>query len=44
MKIVSLLTDFGLNNNFAGLIKTVMLKINPAIKEVIISKNRRKDE
>ncbi len=39
MAIITLLTDFGLNDNFAGVIKGVMLRINPKIQIVDISHN-----
>jgi hypothetical protein len=38
-KIIALLTDFGLKDNFVGVIKAVMLKINPQVKFIDISHN-----
>ncbi|MCM8800891.1 MAG: SAM-dependent chlorinase/fluorinase [Candidatus Omnitrophica bacterium] len=37
MRLISLITDFGLKDNFVGLIKAVILKINPKVKIVDIS-------
>lgn len=37
MRFISLITDFGLKDNFVGLIKAVILKINPKVKIVDIS-------
>jgi S-adenosylmethionine hydrolase len=39
MQIVALLTDFGLRDNFAGVIKGVILNINPQAQIVDISHN-----
>jgi len=37
MNCISLLTDFGLDDNFVGVIKAVILKINPGAKIIDIS-------
>lgn len=39
MKIVALLTDFGLSDNFVGVMKGAILKINPNVNIVDISHN-----
>ncbi|UCC94654.1 MAG: SAM-dependent chlorinase/fluorinase [Candidatus Omnitrophota bacterium] len=37
MKVVALLTDFGLQDNYVGVMKGVILKINPAVQIIDIS-------
>ncbi|MCM8791705.1 MAG: SAM-dependent chlorinase/fluorinase [Candidatus Omnitrophica bacterium] len=37
MKIISFLSDFGLKDNFVGLVKAIILKINPSVQIVDIS-------
>ncbi len=39
MRVVALLTDFGLKDNFAGVMKGVILKINPSVNFVDITHN-----
>ena len=39
MKTIALITDFGLNDNFVGVMKGVILKINPTVNFIDISYN-----
>ncbi|MCX7662000.1 MAG: S-adenosyl-l-methionine hydroxide adenosyltransferase family protein [Candidatus Omnitrophica bacterium] len=39
MRCISLLTDFGLSDNFVGVMKAVILKINPSVSIIDISHN-----
>lgn len=41
MRLITLLTDFGLENNFVGVMKGVICRINPAVQIIDISHNVR---